>query len=56
MEDKITSLKQKYTRLSKDTYHYENIPNDFEAEIKVDENGFVIDYPQLFNRTAKNNF
>ncbi|MBC8035527.1 MAG: putative glycolipid-binding domain-containing protein [Chitinophagaceae bacterium] len=43
---------QKYTRLSDTKYHYENVPNDFEATIQVDENGYVVDYPSLFERTA----
>ena len=48
----IKPVSQKYTRLSQNEYHYENIPNDFEATIKVDEWGFVVDYPGLFVRTA----
>jgi uncharacterized protein len=48
----IKPVSQKYTRLSANEYHYENIPNDFEATIKVDEWGFVVDYPGLFVRTA----
>ncbi|WP_374165054.1 putative glycolipid-binding domain-containing protein [Arcticibacter sp. MXS-1] len=43
---------QKYTRLSETEYRYQNIPNDFGATIEVDEAGFVVDYPQLFVRTA----
>jgi hypothetical protein len=45
-------VRQKYKRLSATTYHYENVPNDFEADIEVDEAGLVVDYPQLFVRTA----
>ena len=48
----IKPVSQQYIRLSNNEYHYENIPNDFEATIKVDESGFVIDYPGLFVRTA----
>jgi uncharacterized protein len=48
----IKPVSQKYTRLSNNEYHYENIPNDFEATIKVDEYGLVVDYPGLFVRTA----
>ncbi|MCS3797392.1 putative glycolipid-binding domain-containing protein [Niastella sp. OAS944] len=48
----IKPVSQKYTRLSNNEYHYENIPNDFEATIKVDDSGLVIDYPGLFVRTA----
>ena len=55
LEQKITPVKQKYTRLSKTEYHYENVPNDFEAKIEVDELGFVVDYPSLFVRSSKLN-
>lgn len=44
---------QKYTRLSATQYKYENVPNDFEAEITVDEAGLVVNYPELFIRSAK---
>jgi uncharacterized protein len=53
LEDSIKHIKQKYRRISSGVYKYENIPNDFEAEIKVDDEGFVIDYPQLFKRTFR---
>jgi len=52
LEQEIKHVKQKYKRLSDQVYHYENIPNDFEADIQVDTHGFVIDYPQLFKQTA----
>jgi hypothetical protein len=48
----IKPVRQKYSRLSDTAYHYENIPNDFEAKIQVDESGLVVDYPSLFVRTA----
>lgn len=53
LEQQLRPVKQKYTRLSNTQYHYENVPNDFEAKIEVDELGFVVDYPSLFVRTAK---
>lgn len=49
---KVRPVKQCYTRLSANLYHYENIPNDFEADILVDNNGFVVDYPALFTRKS----
>lgn len=52
LEKMIRPVKQKYTCLSKTSYHYENVPNDFEATITVDESGFVVDYPLLFVRKA----
>jgi uncharacterized protein len=51
----ITAVRQKYTCISPTSYHYENIPNDFEATIEVDELGLVVDYPELFIRKAVSN-
>jgi uncharacterized protein len=53
LERKVSAVRQKYIRLSNTAYHYENVPNDFEANIEVDELGFVVDYPSLFVRTAR---
>ena len=53
LNNSIKPVMQKYTRLSKFEYKYENVPNDFEAIIRVDESGFVIDYPGLFERIAR---
>lgn len=52
LEEQIRPVRQKYSCLSETEYHYENIPNDFEAIIHVDTAGFVIDYPSLFARAA----
>lgn len=52
LQQQIKSVSQKYTRLADEQYRYQNVPNDFEATIKVDEFGLVIDYPQLFVRSA----
>lgn len=46
-------VRQKYQRLSGSQYKYENVPNDFEAVITVDDDGIVVDYPQLFVRTKR---
>jgi uncharacterized protein len=51
LEKQAKPVRQKYLRLSETEYHYENIPNDFEAQITVDQFGFVLDYPSLFVRT-----
>jgi len=51
LEQEIKMVRQRYTCLSNDEFHYENVPNDFEATIQVDESGLVIDYPGLFVRT-----
>ena len=53
LEQKIIPVQQNYTKLSEFEYKYENISNDFEAIIKVDETGLVINYPELFERTDK---
>jgi uncharacterized protein len=52
LRDDIRAVSQRYRRESKLKYHYENVPNDFEAKILVDEFGFVVDYPGLFSRTV----
>ena len=52
LNNEIKPARQKYTRLSSTEYHYENVPNDFEATIRVDELGLVVDYPRLFTRKA----
>jgi len=52
LEQKTAPVRQKYTCVSATEYRYENIPNDFEANIQVDKAGFVVDYPSLFVRTA----
>lgn len=48
----IKPVRQQYTCVSATEYHYENIPNDFEAAILVTGSGLVVDYPSLFVRTA----
>jgi uncharacterized protein len=53
LNEQIKPVTQKYTRLSQTEYQYENVPNDFEATITVDESGLVVDYPELFVRTAR---
>ncbi|MBC7827849.1 MAG: putative glycolipid-binding domain-containing protein [Chitinophagaceae bacterium] len=52
LNQQIKPVVQKYTRISKNEYRYENVPNDFEAAIRVDEVGLVISYPGLFERVA----
>lgn len=39
---------QRYTRLAADRYRYESLDSDFTREIRVDADGFVLDYPGLF--------
>ncbi|RAV99192.1 putative glycolipid-binding domain-containing protein [Pseudochryseolinea flava] len=53
LAQEVRAVKQKYKRSSNHVYHYENIPNDFDADIQVDDFGLVTDYPKLFIMTAK---
>lgn len=55
LADNFRMLRQKYHRISEFEYKYENVPNDFEAVITVDEDGLVVDYPELFVRTERVN-
>ena len=52
LKRQLKPVRQKYTRISNSNYHFENVPNDFESTIEIDEEGFVVDYPSLFVRTA----
>lgn len=46
----IKPATQRYTKLSEFEYHYQNVPNDFEAVITVDQLGLVKEYPGLFTQ------
>lgn len=46
----IKPAPQLYTRISEDQYRYENLLSDFKADILVDENGLVVNYPGLFEK------
>ncbi len=52
LNDEIKPFKQKYTKLSKERYHYENIETDFASSILIDRNGMVKTYPGLFELVA----
>lgn len=52
LDNDIQPVHQKYIRVYDTIYHYENVPNDFEADIQVDDSGLVVDYPMLFERTT----
>jgi hypothetical protein len=46
---------QAYTRLADRTYLFENLDGSgFRAELPVDEEGIVLDYPDLFRRVNEN--
>jgi len=43
-------VRQRYTRLAPNQYRYEGIFRDFQAVLKVDDDGFALHYPGLFDR------
>lgn len=49
IENKIYKDTQHYTRIDNHTYRFENNNGSFTADIEVDDTGFVVHYPQLFN-------
>jgi len=53
LHQEIKPVRRHYTRLSDHQYKFENVPNDFEALITVDDLGLVVNYPQLFTRTHR---
>ena len=44
----LEPLEQTYTRLDADTYRYESDNGRFKRELKVNETGFVLDYPDMW--------
>jgi len=53
LNDHIKPVQQQYSRTAINKYLYENIENDFKAEISIDEAGFVTTYPKLFEKIAE---
>jgi len=53
----ISKFEQRYTCLSKDkdggVYKYESLNSGFTAELKVDADGLVVDYPGIFKLSWK---
>jgi hypothetical protein len=47
---RVERVPQRYTRVAPQRYRYEGLSTGFVAEITVDEDGLVIDYPQLCRR------
>jgi hypothetical protein len=52
LHQRIKPVRQLYKKNSQSNYHFENVPNDFEADIAIDDSGLVVDYPGLFVREA----
>ncbi|MGE5071854.1 MAG: putative glycolipid-binding domain-containing protein [Anaerolineae bacterium] len=54
---KLSRMEQRYTCLSKDengtVYRYESLKSGFTADLKVDTDGLVVDYPNIFEMDAK---
>ncbi|WP_262029824.1 putative glycolipid-binding domain-containing protein [Microvirga sp. Mcv34] len=49
----VTAANQRYTALDAGTlYRFESLESGFTADLPVDEDGFVLDYPGLFKRLA----
>jgi uncharacterized protein len=49
----VRPTRQRYTRLLADTedrYLYESLESDFKRELRVDDRGFVVDYPGIWRR------
>jgi uncharacterized protein len=49
----VEVLDQAYTRLAQDRYLYESAGGSFRRELRVDDIGFVIDYPGLWIAESK---
>jgi hypothetical protein len=45
--------RQRYTRLGPESWRYESLDSGFSADLTVDEDGLVVDYPPLFRRVAQ---
>jgi hypothetical protein len=51
----VRAQPQAYTRLADRLYLFENLDGSgFRAELPVDEDGIVLDYPELFRRVTEN--
>lgn len=48
----LSRAEQAYTRLDPGRYLFESLHSGFRAEIGVDDDGLVLDYPGLFRRLA----
>jgi hypothetical protein len=46
----VTPDPQRYTRLDATSYRFDSLDSDFTADLTVDDDGFVVEYPELFER------
>ena len=51
-ELRVEKARQAYTRLGDGTVRFEGIGTGFQADLTVDDEGFVVDYPGLFRRVG----
>lgn len=52
-EKRIEPVRQVYTRVTGTQYVYENYDKTFQANLVIDEQGLVVDYPELFEMSVK---
>ena len=52
-ELELSPAPQRYTRLAADRYRYEGLGTGFAAEIAIDADGLVLDYPGVFERVER---
>ncbi len=52
-EKKVSAEKQFYTRVSSDHYIFETFDKSFKADLDIDEDGLVTNYPGLFEMKIK---
>lgn len=55
-KEELHVMEQRYTRVSQFDYLYQNVQSKFEARIGTDNNGFVINYPGIFERISVEDF
>lgn len=48
----VQPLRQRYTRIAPDRYHYESLESGFTAELATDDLGLVVDYPGGWRRAT----
>lgn len=53
LEVQLTASTQRYTRLGERYYRFESLEVDCTADLPVDREGLVLDYPGLFRRTYR---
>ena len=49
----VSAVRQRYTRLSAHGWRYEGLDSGFTAQLNVDDQGLVLDYPDTFRRQTK---